>query len=404
MPPTGVAVLVALLLAGCSSGALAGPGPGALPSFYAPPVGLTSLPPGSLVRHQRVPDEGVDGAAYRVMYTSTDQAGQAVPVTGLVYVPRRRPPAGGYPVVSWAHPTDGMANPCTPSLDASTAVSHPWLDAMLRRGWEVLATDYQGEGTPPGLESYLVGDVEAHDALDIVLAARRLPAAHAGTRVVVWGYSQGGQTALFAWELGTSWGNDGLHLLGVVAGAPPSDLAGLFQTLSPTVNRYLLLMAVEGFHVAYGRLAPLGAVLTAQGSRLLPVLRVGCTDVLAHAIDAYPLQALLRHDPATVPGWRHLLQVNDPVGFAGADRVPLLVVQGAADTLVPPLTTAALAASLCRPGRNVEEWLYPGQTHVTTFAVSAGDVRRWIAARLAGAPATTPGAPPSRRGTVAGTC
>lgn len=427
----------------------------ALPAFYSAPAGVARLAPGTLLRHQAVPAPGVDANAFRVMYTATNQAGTTAAVTGLVYVPQRRPPPGGFPLVSWAHPTNGMADPCTPSLDAGTAIGTGFLNAMLDRGWEVAATDYQGEGTPPGIEPYLVGDVEAADALDVALAARHLPAAHAGRRLVVWGYSQGGQTALFAWELGgarvpaaptlppattttttgtastvpvatTSAGTStagtgvpapasaasqaqldaagGLRLVGVVAGAPPWDLAGLLTTLAPTANRYLLLMALAGLHLAYGDRAPLGAVLDARGTRLLPELRVGCTDALAHTIDAYPFATLLRAAPGSIAGWRAVLQADSPLPFAASDPVPLLVVQGTADPIVPAADSLSLARGLCGPGRSVTAWTYPRQTHITTLGVSAGDVRRWIAARFAGDPGRVPAGPALAGGTAAVTC
>lgn len=380
----------ATVLAGCSGPAVTrvrSVAAAALPSFYRPPS-VAGRPVGTVLRVASVPDPGVAGTARRLMYVATDAAGRPVPVTGLVYVPRKPAPHRGYPVVAWAHPTDGMGDPCAPSLDASTAIAHGFLNALLSRGWEVVATDYQGEGTAPGIEPYLVGPVEAADVLDAVVAARHLPGVRTGPRTVVWGYSQGGQAAVFAWEEAATARRDGIDLRGVVAGAPPTDLAGLFRTLAPTPNRYLLLMAVAGFHVAYGTRAPLGAVLSAQGMHLLPELYVGCTDALARTIDAVPLASVLRADPATTPGWSVLVQRDDPTAFATRDPVPLLVVQGSADTLVPPAETAALATALCRPGRSVTEWVVPGAGHVGALGASAAAVRAWIASRLDGAGTT----------------
>ncbi len=86
---------------------------------------------------------GVNGKAYLVSYWSMSQQDAAVDVTGVVFVPYGSPPAGGWPVVSYGHPTDGMASSCAPSLDPSTDV--PDVNDMLKRGWEVVASDYQGE-------------------------------------------------------------------------------------------------------------------------------------------------------------------------------------------------------------------------------------------------------------------
>ena len=49
---------------------------------------------------------------------------------------------------------------------------------MLAHGYVVVATDYEGLGTP-GVHAYLVGLSEARAVLDSVRAARNLAAAHA---------------------------------------------------------------------------------------------------------------------------------------------------------------------------------------------------------------------------------
>ncbi len=57
--------------------------------------------------------------------------------------------------MSWGHGTNGMADVCAPSLTPDGAV--PLINTLLDQGWEVTASDYQGEGTP-GLLPYIAGD------------------------------------------------------------------------------------------------------------------------------------------------------------------------------------------------------------------------------------------------------
>ena len=73
-----------------------------------------------------------------------------------------------------------MADSCAPSLDPTQAV--PETNGLLDQGWEVTASDYQGEGTP-GLLPYIVGVSAARNTIDIVRAARNFPAAHASARL-----------------------------------------------------------------------------------------------------------------------------------------------------------------------------------------------------------------------------
>jgi hypothetical protein len=125
-------------------------------------------------------------------------------------------------VVAWAHPTSGLADHCAPSRHGmrGLACMHGWLDALLRRGYVVVATDYEGLGTP-GLHPYLVGASEGHAVLDGVRAAARLRGAGVGGRTVAWGFSQGGHAALWTGEVARAYAPD-VRLSGVVMPASPA--------------------------------------------------------------------------------------------------------------------------------------------------------------------------------------
>jgi dipeptidyl aminopeptidase/acylaminoacyl peptidase len=314
------------------------------------------------------------------MYVSRTQSGRPTPVTGLVFVPPAPPPPGGYPVVSWAHGTNGMAPMCAPSLSPSSAA--PLLSMLLAQGDEVVATDYEGEGTP-GLLPYLVGDVAAYDAIDIVRAVQQLRAAHASRRYVVWGHSEGGQTALFALELGPRYAPQ-LRLEGVVATAPPSQLMLIYQALKNSPFRFYIMMVGVGFHVAYGHRAPLGEIATPLALRLIPELAKGCGAHIVSVVDRYPLSALISKDPASVPAWRALIEANDPESFSDPSPAPLLIIHGSADEEIPVVSSQLLAQHLCAIGQDLERWVYPGYHHTNVIPASAPDMLRWIADRFAG--------------------
>jgi dipeptidyl aminopeptidase/acylaminoacyl peptidase len=122
-------------------------------------------------------------------------------------------------VASWAHGTSGLADTCAPSKDPGVVSGTPYLRELLDAGFAVVATDYEGLGTP-GLHPYLVGESEGRSVLDAARAAAALPDAGASSNVIVYGHSQGGHAVLFAGELAPSYAPD-LNLLGVAAGAPP---------------------------------------------------------------------------------------------------------------------------------------------------------------------------------------
>jgi hypothetical protein len=407
----GIAVIVtmgcAALIAACSSSPTAAtsvsasiPAPAGLPSFYSVPVQVPSTP-GTLVKSQLIGSDGIHGHVYRVLYVSESVYSKPTLVTGLVMVPDTPPPSGGYPVVTWGHGTNGMADQCAPSLDPAQAV--PLQNQLLDRGWVVTASDYQGEGTP-GLLPYLVGVVAARNTIDIVRAADHLTAAHASRDYVVWGHSEGGQTAMFGLDIGDSYASD-LDLKGVVAGAPPSQFQDIYTFLKTSPFRYYLFMAGAGFNVAYGNAAaPLNQVITAKGISLLPVLSKGCSDYIAKETNGYPLAEIVKTDPFTVPAWKKLLVANDPGNFTTPSSAPLLIIQGGADEQIPVVTTQLLKDHECSIGQDVERWVYPGQSHAGVIPVSMGDMVHWIADRFSGVADPDPYQPTGQTGIETSSC
>ena len=191
----------------------------ALAPFYRPPVNWAAQPVGALLRAEHVSGVPSDGVGWRVLYVSQDAAGAKVVTSGLVFAPRRG-------VVPWAHPTVGMGDQCAPSRTSPVESDVPGLANFLASGWVVAATDYAGLGTA-GTEQYLVGAAEAHDVLNSVRAARALRTAHAGTRVAIFGHSQGGQAAL--WTADAAPYAPELSLVGVAAAAPAAELVPLID-------------------------------------------------------------------------------------------------------------------------------------------------------------------------------
>ncbi|MFI7705483.1 hypothetical protein [Nonomuraea sp. NPDC049480] len=95
-------------------------------------------------------------AAHRIRYTSTGLSGRPVAVAGAVFIPEGTAPRHGWPVVSWAHGTVGIADGCAQSVGGRSARDITYLSAWLRAGYAVVATEYKGLGTP-GPHPYLHG-------------------------------------------------------------------------------------------------------------------------------------------------------------------------------------------------------------------------------------------------------
>jgi pimeloyl-ACP methyl ester carboxylesterase len=388
-------LVVALASSGCTSSKNAVPpastnrtpatAPPGLPAFYAVPDPLPPAAPGAIIRTERVDAPGLHGTLLRVMYHSRSLRNTDIAVTGLIAVPEKAAPSSGYPVVSWAHGTTGIADTCAPSVAGANGELQALANALLDAGYLVAATDYEGLGTP-GRHPYIVGESEARGVLDIVRAARRLPEAHASDRYVVWGHSQGGHAAAFALHIADQWAPE-LHLLGVVAGAPPSQLELVYQYLRSSPFRAYLLMAAAGLNAAYGDgVAPLDQVLTPEGLAKLTLVDQVCAAELGKDTAAIDTATLTKADPATIPTWKRLLDDNDPGKFKTPAAEPLLIIQGGADEQIPVASTALLQQQLCAIHQTSQRWIYPGRSHAGVIAVSMGDMLTRIAHRFAGQP------------------
>jgi len=380
-------VVVASLLpsgAGASVGARGHtiPAPKGLPAFYSVPKPFPSNKPGTLIKSERVDAPELHGTVYRVMYVSRSQRDKPVAVTGVIVVPDKPAPHGGYPVVTWGHGTNGMADQCAPSLKPQSAA--PAANQLLDQGWLVTATDYEGEGTP-GLLPYIAGESAARNTIDIVRAARQLKGAHASKHYVVWGHSEGGQTAMYGLKIGEQYAPD-LDLRGVVAGAPPSQFNFIYNFLLKSTFKHYLLMAGGGLNAAYGnKAAPLDKILTPVGIDLLPLLEQGCSDYVAQHTKDVAFETVTKTDPFTVPEWKKILAANDPQQFTDAVPTPLLMIQGGSDEQIPPVSTQILANHLCDIGQGLERWIYPGRDHSDVIPPSLPDMIHWIDDRFTGA-------------------
>ncbi|GDX30911.1 lipase [Actinomycetes bacterium] len=396
-----VFIALGALLIGVTPGlANAAPAPDGLPAFYKTPS-LAGKKAGTLLKSQKVAAPSVDGTVYRVMYVSETVSGQATAVTGLVVVPKTAAPKSGYPVVSWGHGTNGMTDECAPSLEPSKIDS--LANGLLANNWVITASDYQGEGTP-GLHPYLAGVVAAQNTIDIVRAAEQLPSVDVSKNYVVWGHSQGGQTAMYAHNIAPKYAPE-LNLKGVVAGAPPSQFDLIYDYLKTSKYRYYLLMSAGGLNAAYGdKAAPLDKVLTPKGIALLDELDKGCSDYLSKTLGAVSIDETNLANPFSVPEWKKLFLANDPKNFTSTNDIPLLIIHGGADEQIPTVSSQLLTTKLCGLGQGMQRWVYPGQSHSGVIATSATDMVNWMKARFAGGPVSADSAPSGQTDTEVTGC
>ena len=308
----------------------------------------------------------------RIMYHSTDAEGEDRAVTGLVSYPEGEAPDGGWPVVSWAHGTTGIATMCAPSRGDSTA------PGFGIEGVHV-ATDYIGLGPVGELHPYLSRLSEGNSVIDAVRAARNVEAAGAGERWLSIGASQGGHGAMAAAELAADHAPE-LELVGTVAIAPGAVFDQSYGMIDAVVVEVIKAIALYGAPSDHPEIDPADYFTPEALAGAEAVMESACLGEITSAM--LPLRPLFANDPATTEPFASAMTAND-VGFVDVDA-PLFLLAGTADTTVVPERVDDLFARLCETGQVTEYLVVEGADHGTVGTIPAEQITAWMQDRLDG--------------------
>ncbi len=360
-------------------------------AFYKPSSPLGGKRHGDLLRARRTSGRNTLKGAARIdllLYRGTRVGGGSTAISGLVSVPKGKVPAKGWPVVTWAHGTTGIADICAPSRDDGTVQGgltsyiDPLLERWLAKGWAVVRTDYEGLGTP-GNHPYLVGGSEGRSVLDAVRAARQDVPDLNTKRVIIAGHSQGGHAALWAASLAKSYTPE-LGIRGTVGFAPEShtgeQAAVIGNLTTPSGLTGLAALILRGVEVQHPELKVANA-LTDAAKALYPRTLADCLPALTapSAFGALAPSDLLRKDADPAPAIA-ALNANDTETLT--IRTPLRVEQGTADTTVFPIFTGQLVDELRTRGTKITVANREGVDHGGIVTAGAAGATAWMAQRL----------------------
>jgi alpha-beta hydrolase superfamily lysophospholipase len=388
--PSWIAGLIAIALAALPIGAAT-----ADDAPYPVPSPLATAEHGTVISTKPLATAAaLPGAARNllVLYHSLGLDGRDIAVSGSIAIPAGTPPPGGWPVTSWAHGTTGLGAACAPSRDRPDGPEHAFLgpkqvlmDDYVKRGYVVVATDYQGLGGP-GLHPFLQGVAAGRGVLDIVRAARAIDPA-IGPRYVVIGHSQGGHADLFAAAIAADYVPE-LQLLGNAAMAPASHIAETVLAMTTAEQPSYALGYISYVLQSFASNHPaidLTTILTPQARAQLPQTRTDCISKTVSQgfwATAIPRQQFL--PDADLSAVLQVAAENEPGGLRIA--APTLVLQGTADDTVLPAWTDAVARGLCDRGSPLAYSIYPGATHETIVGAAAPLLKDFVDARFKGEP------------------
>jgi pimeloyl-ACP methyl ester carboxylesterase len=350
-------------------------GDGGVSPFYTWPGEIPSQP-GRMLRTEPLdPALGLAtaGAQFRILYSSTDGMDGKTPVvvSGAYFAPQGTPPAGGWPLVAWAHGTTGIADVCAPSWMPRSARDAGYLNAWLRQGYAIVATDYQGLGTP-GPHPYLAVRPEAYSVLDSVRAVLQgFPGV--ANRIVLIGQSQGGGAAFAAAGMAPDYAPE-LHVRGSVAtgipfptAAPPANLAPPHKADRTVAYRlYIGIMAQQT-----GPSRADDQIVTARALPLFQEARTTCVGTLFRDVVRAGLNRANTLQPGYIAAFKAVLPSMQYTTLKLTQ--PLFVGIGEQDRDVAPARQRALIRNACAAGSVVEAHLYAGLDHGATVNASLKD-------------------------------
>lgn len=364
-----------LALAAPPAADVAAPAPGALLSVVATAVPAT-LP------HAATRDV--------IIYRSRGVQGEPIVVSGYALLPAGSPPRGGWPVLAWAHGTTGIADTCAPSGDYAGGPIHAYESAMeaaldwwLARGYAVVATDYQGLGTPGG-HPYMDATSQLHTVDDAVRALHALRPGAFSPDWLVMGHSQGGAAALSVAAHGQA-DLPQFRLRGAIAIAPGGYRYSaipdyLKANPHPPVGVALFFpIMLEGAQAADPKL-DVEQLISPDLQPLMDLARSRCLAELRTEVKQAP-QAVFKPGadlaPLTAYLDRQAIEHLQPT-------VPVMFVQGSADQLVDARGTQAYYRQICAADATA---FYHGVTNgshgdaLAQSPVAAGDFLAFLAGK-----------------------
>lgn len=400
-------------------------GPVDMTEFYASLPDLNANAKlGEIVKTAKIKSGMKNTNAWLIAYVSSDVNNHKTLATGLLVSPTGEAPANGRPIVAWAHGTTGTAQNCGPSQvlnpaqplnqyflmsgNSYTDFGLPAMSAFIKAGYVIVATDYQGLGGG-GKHQYSVSVTQAQDVINSIRAATQVKEAKAGSKAIVYGWSQGGGATITAAGLANyltakdSVRND-LNIVGFVAMAPfdvgvtmPANLTNeesakqYFQDLSAQFSDNVFNFThyaqyIWGVVAAFPNLK-VEDIFTDQGADVInTIMQRKCMHVASGTIDymfGQSYKTLLRNDINNSLAW---VEANKKGSVPTVKPMaPVIIYYGTKDVTVPPIMGKLYQAQMCKLGGNITRVQLPGeQTHFSTPGSAEPMFVKWVADRFAG--------------------
>lgn len=332
---------------------------------------------GDILYIQARTDAPTGTKGWNVIYVSEIAQGKLAYVSGEIYAPQESV-AQERDVILWNHETTGVADACAPSRRDTDEERIPAIKALLAKGYIVVMSDYPGQGLP-GPAYYMAGQPNARASLDMLRVAQQIPDIKASKRYVMYGWSQGGQTTMWAESIAQQYVPDftGLGAALIAPGVRIKDLT--LNSMKNTSLAGYVISTLPGIKAYFPELR-YRDFLTTEGLEQFPAMADGCFDVWSAAANVsapYQPDALVEGSP----WWQAMSAVDN---FKPSGHMPFIIFQGDADKDTPIELTLRERDAICEAGAAAEFLTFADHDHSAVVPEAAKRFPDWAEARFQG--------------------
>jgi pimeloyl-ACP methyl ester carboxylesterase len=352
----------------------------------------------------------IKGHAELIVHYMQSVAGHLTKASTLLIVPEGQAPAGGWPVIAWAHGTTTPGNKlCAPSLtdDLDGGLTKDGFNSdylfeistLVNAGYAVVAPDLEGLGEVAEVPyPYFNASSLARSLISGVVAAHKVNANLSNEYVAV-GHSDGGHAVLgveaYADEAPQ------FEFKGTVAIAPYTSIEAFVKELKhraaanpekasdfrllQNFNVALMATGLQVIAPSFNASSVMGPDLEAQLKEFTTRCSVPAIGGLSKAIAAKGAGFNgFKEDWAADPKMAAFLAANDPAANPNFRlKKPTFISLGPDDAFVFQNTTRALVARLKADGTPVTYNEYPHTDHFTVIRAAQPDTMAFLKQRFA---------------------
>jgi pimeloyl-ACP methyl ester carboxylesterase len=336
---------------------------------------------------------------YRITFETVGEFNEIVETQADLYIPFVESEEA-FPVLGHASGTTGIGNGCAPVDERTTGRSwgayHSQSLNYAAQGYIVVFPNWLHFDDPQRIHYYFVSDLQARTLLDAVRAAYRFwdrdqeldTQAEPAQAALMMGYSSGGHAIFAAKDYAQVYAPE-LPLKGVIGFGPVTD-PGLLLQEDPIFGPYL----IYAYRDFYGEeiVDPAEVYLPRWISEFEDDVLSLCVDEIlyyySHSarrmyVDEFREVLYEGRLAAVYPEFAEKLDANAS-GLAGGTDIPVLILQGTADTVITPPSQRAFMDQLCARGHSVTWIEYEAASHADTRWRSYDDALAWMADAVQG--------------------